>query len=55
VISLRTRLTGAFTLVVVGGTAVSTLIGSRIITNALLDEARSRNAHGLDAARTLYT
>lgn len=53
-ISLRTRLTGAFTLVVVGGTAVSTLIGSRIITNALLDEARSRAVQGVNAAQTMY-
>jgi two-component system, NtrC family, sensor kinase len=41
--------------VVIGGTAVSTLIGSQIITSALLDEARARNAHGLDAARILYS
>jgi two-component system, NtrC family, sensor kinase len=54
-ISLRTKITAAFTVVVIGGTAVSTLIGSRIITNALLDEARTRNVHGLDAARTLYS
>ena len=53
-VSLRTRLTGAFTLVVVGGTAVSTLIGSRIITNALLEDARSRTVHGLQAALTMY-
>jgi two-component system, NtrC family, sensor kinase len=53
-VSLRAKITAAFTVVVIGGTAVSTLIGSRIITSALLDEARARNAHGLDAARTLY-
>ncbi len=53
-ISLRTKLTGAFTLVVVGGTAVSTLIGSRIITNALLEDARNRALHGLEAALTMY-
>jgi two-component system NtrC family sensor kinase len=53
-ISLRTRLTGAFTLVVVGGTAVSTLIGSRIITRALLDEVRSRAVQGVNAAQTMY-
>ncbi len=53
-ISLRSRITGAFTLVVVGGTAVSTLIGSRIITNALLADARSRAEHGLEAALAMY-
>jgi two-component system NtrC family sensor kinase len=53
-VSLRTRLTGAFTLVVVGGTAVSTLIGSRIITEALLEDAGSRAMHGLEAALTMY-
>jgi two-component system, NtrC family, sensor kinase len=40
--------------VVVGGTAVSTLIGSRIITNALLSDARSRAEHGLEAALAMY-
>jgi two-component system, NtrC family, sensor kinase len=54
-VSLRAKITAAFTVVVIGGTAVSTLIGSWIITSALLDEARARNAHGLDAARTIYT
>ena len=53
-VSLRTRLTGAFTLLVVGGTAVSTLIGSRIITNALIDDARNRALHGLEAALSMY-
>jgi two-component system NtrC family sensor kinase len=53
-ISLRSRITGAFTLVVVGGTAISTLIGSRIITSALLTDARSRADHGLAAALTMY-
>jgi two-component system NtrC family sensor kinase len=53
-VSLRSKLTGAFTLVVVGGTAVSTLIGSRIITNALIADATSRAAYGLDAALTTY-
>jgi two-component system NtrC family sensor kinase len=53
-ISLRSRITGAFTLVVVGGTAVSTLIGSRIITNALLGDVRSRTEHGLEAALAMY-
>ncbi len=54
-ISLRVRINGAFTLVVIGGTVVSTLIGSRIITNALLADARSRAVHGLDAALAMYS
>src|SRR3712207_9103258 len=53
-VSLRTKITAAFTVVVVGGTAVSTIIGSRIIENALIDEARGRNIQGLSVARTLY-
>lgn len=53
-ISLRARITAAFTLVVVGGTAISTLIGSRIITGALIEEAGRRASHGLDAARLVY-
>lgn len=54
-LSLRARITASFTLIVVGGTVVSTLIGSRIITNALLDQARVRGRQGLEAARTVYT
>ncbi|HSL22533.1 MAG TPA: cache domain-containing protein [Vicinamibacterales bacterium] len=53
-VSLRAKITAAFTLVVVGGTAVSTLIGSRIITNALLREAQQRAVHGLDAALMVF-
>jgi two-component system NtrC family sensor kinase len=53
-LSLRARITASFTLIVVGGTVVSTLIGSRIITNALLDQARSRGHQGVEAARTIY-
>jgi two-component system NtrC family sensor kinase len=53
-VSLRTKITAAFTIVVVGGTAVSTVIGSRIIENALVEQARARNVHALSVARTLY-
>jgi len=53
-VSLRTRITAAFTIVVIGGTAVSTIIGSRIIYDALLDEARGRNLQALSVARTFY-
>jgi two-component system NtrC family sensor kinase len=52
--SLRAKITAAFTIVVVGGTAISTLIGSRIITDALLEEAQRRAVHGLDAALMVY-
>jgi two-component system NtrC family sensor kinase len=53
-LSLRAKITATFTLIVVGGTVVSTLIGSRIITNALLNQARLRGRQGLEAARTVY-
>jgi two-component system, NtrC family, sensor kinase len=53
-VSLRTRITAAFTIVVIGGTAVSTIIGSRIIYDALLDEAHGRNLQALSVARTFY-
>ena len=52
--SLRAKITAAFTILVVGGTAISTLIGSRIITDALLEEASRRAVHGLDAAQMVY-
>lgn len=53
-VSLRAKITAAFTLLVVGGTAISTLIGSRIITDTLIAEAQRRAEHGLDAARIVY-
>jgi two-component system NtrC family sensor kinase len=53
-LSLRAKITASFTLIVVGGTALSTLVGSRIITNALLGQAQQRARQGLDAARTIY-
>ena len=53
-LSLRAKITATFTLIVVGGTVASTLIGSRIITNALLNQARIRGRQGLEAARTVY-
>ncbi len=53
-LSLRSRITATFTLIVVGGTVVSTLIGSRIITDAMLDQARLRVRQGLEAAQTVY-
>jgi two-component system, NtrC family, sensor kinase len=53
-LSLRVKITATFTLIVVGGTVVSTLIGSRIITNALLDQARMRAHQGLEAVGAVY-
>ena len=53
-LSLRAKITATFTLIVVGGTVASTLIGSRIITDALLNQARIRGRQGLEAARTVY-
>jgi len=54
-LSLRVKITLTFTLIVVGGTVASTLIGSQIITNALLNQARTRGLQGLEAARTIYS
>jgi len=54
-VSLRAKITATFTLIVVGGTVVSTLIGSRIITSAMLNQARTRGLQGLEAARTIYS
>jgi two-component system NtrC family sensor kinase len=50
-LSLRVKITAAFVLIVVGGTAVSTVLGSRIITAAVLGQARTRVRYGLAAAR----
>jgi two-component system NtrC family sensor kinase len=53
-LSLRAKITASFTLIVVGGTILSTLIGSRIITTALRGQAQVRARQGLEAARTTY-
>jgi two-component system NtrC family sensor kinase len=53
-ISLRTKITISFVLIVIFGTAVSTLIGSRIVTRAMLNEALKQNRHGLEAADMVY-
>ena len=53
-ISLRIKITAAFILIVIGGTTVSTLIGSLIVTTAMLNQARSRVYCGLEAARIIY-
>jgi two-component system, NtrC family, sensor kinase len=53
-LSLRAKITAAFVLIVVGGTAVSILIGSRIVADALLGQARVRVRSGVEAARMVY-
>jgi two-component system NtrC family sensor kinase len=53
-ISLRTKITIGFVLIVVCGTAISTLLGSKIITAAMLNEAVKQIRHGLKAADMIY-
>jgi two-component system NtrC family sensor kinase len=53
-LSLRAKITAAFTLVVVGGTVVSTVIGARIVENALVEQAHAWTAHALTVAGTVY-
>ena len=53
-LSLRTKFTTAFVLIVIGGTVISTAIGTRIITNTLLGQARLRVHYGLEVAHTAY-
>jgi len=53
-VSLRTKITISFVLIVLCGTAISTFIGSRIITTAMLNQASKQVRHGLEAARMTY-
>jgi len=53
-LSLRGKFTAAFIIIVVGGTVGSTAIGSRILTVALLNQARLRVRYGLEVARMVY-
>jgi two-component system NtrC family sensor kinase len=53
-VSLRGKITISFVLIVLCGTAISTFIGSRIITNAMLNQALKQVRHGLEAARMIY-
>jgi two-component system NtrC family sensor kinase len=53
-ISLRFKITLAFVVLVLGGTSVSTYLGSRIITSAVLEEAQKRVRTGLETARMIY-
>jgi two-component system, NtrC family, sensor kinase len=53
-VSLRGKITLSFVLIVLCGTAISTFIGSQIITNAMRKEALKQVRHGLETARMIY-
>jgi two-component system, NtrC family, sensor kinase len=53
-VSLRAKITISFVLIVICGTAVSTFMGSKIITRAMLIEARKQIRRGLQAADIVY-
>ena len=53
-ISLRTKITLSFVLIVICGTAISTFLGSKIITRAMLNEALKQIRHGVKAADMVY-
>lgn len=52
--SLRVKITLSFVLIVICGTAISTFLGSKIITRAMLNEALKQIRHGLGAAEMVY-
>lgn len=53
-ISLRAKITISFVLIVICGTAISTFLGSKIITRSMLNEALKQIRHGLNVADTVY-
>jgi two-component system, NtrC family, sensor kinase len=53
-ISLRAKITISFVLIVICGTAISTFLGSKIITRAMLNEALKQIRQGLTAADMVY-
>jgi len=53
-VSLRGRITGSFVLLVLCGTAISTFVGSQIITNAMRKDALRQVRQGLGTARLFY-
>ena len=53
-ISLRAKITISFVLIVICGTAISTFLGSQIITRAMLNEALKQIRYGLSAANMVY-
>ncbi|NLT66070.1 MAG: HAMP domain-containing protein [Acidobacteria bacterium] len=54
-ISLRSKITISFVLIVICGTSISTFLGSKIITRAMLNEAHKQIRHGLKAAEMVYS
>jgi two-component system NtrC family sensor kinase len=54
-ISLRAKITVSFVLIVICGTSISTFLGSRIITRAMLNEALKQIRHGLQSADMVFT
>ncbi len=52
--SLRTKVTVSFVMIVICGTAISTFLGSKIITRAMLNEALKQIHRGLQAADMVY-
>jgi two-component system NtrC family sensor kinase len=53
-VSLRTKITISFVLIVICGTSISTFMGSKIITRAMLNEALKQIRHGLKVADMVY-
>jgi two-component system, NtrC family, sensor kinase len=53
-VSLRAKITISFVLIVLGGTSISTLIGSRIITSAMRNEALKQVRRGLGTAGIVF-
>ncbi|MBN1570737.1 MAG: cache domain-containing protein [Acidobacteria bacterium] len=53
-ISLRAKVTISFVLIVICGTAISTFLGSKIITRSMLNEALKQVRHGLNVAEMVY-
>jgi two-component system, NtrC family, sensor kinase len=53
-ISLRAKITISFVLIVMFGTSISTFMGSKIITRAMLNEALKQIRHGLKTAEMVY-
>jgi two-component system, NtrC family, sensor kinase len=53
-ISLRYKIMSSFVLIVICGTAISTFLGSKIITAAMLNEAQKQIRRGLTAADMVY-
>jgi two-component system, NtrC family, sensor kinase len=53
-VSLRNKIIISFLLIVISGTSISTFLGSKIITNAMLNEALKQIHHGLVTAEMVY-